>query len=39
MGRRNQEDRVERIIKLAAVVARIAAVVAQVIRELTRIPW
>ena len=39
MGRHNQWDRAERITKLVAAAARIAAVLARVIQELIKIPW
>jgi hypothetical protein len=39
MGRHNPWDRAERITKLVTAAARIAAVLAQVIAELIRIPW
>ena len=39
MGRSSHWDRTERIIKLAAAAAKVAAVVVRVIQELTRIPW
>ena len=39
MGRSSRRGRVERVIRLAAEVAKIAAVVANVIREFVKIPW
>jgi len=39
MDRYNHWDRAERIIKLAAAAAKVAAVVAKVIQELVKIPW
>ena len=39
MGRHNPWDRAERITKLVAAAARIAAVLARVIQELIKIPW
>ena len=39
MGRHNPWDRAERMTKLVAAAARIAAVLARVIQELIKIPW
>jgi hypothetical protein len=39
MGRPDHRDRAERIIKLAAAAASIAAAIVKVIRELVKIPW
>jgi len=39
MRRSSHKGRAERIIKLAAAAAKVAAVVVEVIRELVKIPW
>ena len=39
MGRSNHRDRTGQVIRLAAQVAKVAAIVARVIQELVKIPW
>jgi hypothetical protein len=39
MGRSSHRGRAERIIRLAAAAAKVAAVVVRVIQELVKIPW